>query len=417
MRIITGLQWERHPAWRLLAVAYGACAAFGVVAAALTHDSSHRLWGLAALAGYLAAAVVVLAWRARGITASLAVAVAGALVTPLCLNAWRGWGQPEVAVVTRSALALAHGHSPYVGGSPAGPNAYNPYLPAMSLFGVPRALFGGGPLTDPRLWFALVFVAAFTAALAVVRVPQAARWTAFVAATPVVSLELTAGGTDVPVLALLCLGLALLWRAPRHARAGLVLGLAAAAKATAWPAVAVAAPLVWRRDGRKAALAVPGVALAVCVGLTAPAAVLWPSAMLANTVAFPLGLTPVRSDAASPLPGHLIATAGPAGRALAGLLLVAAGAAVLAWLAAAPPASVRSATWRLATGMSVMFLLAPATRFGYFIYPAGLLAWLLICEHSPPGPVPLAGPARAAPVLPPPARGTRQFAHADGGRP
>jgi DNA-binding transcriptional MocR family regulator len=40
-----------------------------------------------------------------------------------------------------------------------------------------------------------------------------------------------------------------------------------------------------------------------------------------------------------------------------------------------------------------MFTLAPATRFGYFIYPAGLLAWLLVAS---------AGRSRASPepILP-----------------
>ncbi len=39
-----------------------------------------------------------------------------------------------------------------------------------------------------------------------------------------------------------------------------------------------------------------------------------------------------------------------------------------------------AATWRLVIGLSVMFVLAPSTRFGYFIYPAALVAWLLIAQ-------------------------------------
>jgi hypothetical protein len=31
-----------------------------------------------------------------------------------------------------------------------------------------------------------------------------------------------------------------------------------------------------------------------------------------------------------------------------------------------------------------MFVLAPATRFGYFIYPGGILAWLLLCLVTQP---------------------------------
>ena len=60
-----------------------------------------------------------------------------------------------------------------------------------------------------------------------------------------------------------------------------------------------------------------------------------------------------------------------------------------------PPRDVPSATWRLVIGLTLMFLLAPATRFGYFIYPAALLIWLqvsLLANNrsgaSPAGPEP-----------------------------
>ena len=35
---------------------------------------------------------------------------------------------------------------------------------------------------------------------------------------------------------------------------------------------------------------------------------------------------------------------------------------------------------RLVLGLSVMFVLAPSTRFGYFIYPAALVLWLLASQ-------------------------------------
>jgi hypothetical protein len=53
---------------------------------------------------------------------------------------------------------------------------------------------------------------------------------------------------------------------------------------------------------------------------------------------------------------------------------------------------VPSATWRLIVGLTLMFTLAPATRFGYYIYPAALLAWLLVAlagrREIRPKPVP-----------------------------
>lgn len=52
-----------------------------------------------------------------------------------------------------------------------------------------------------------------------------------------------------------------------------------------------------------------------------------------------------------------------------------------------------------------MFLLAPATRFGYFIYPASLLLWLEVSRlglrQSATGPSPAGGdpPGRGVPVV------------------
>ena len=37
-----------------------------------------------------------------------------------------------------------------------------------------------------------------------------------------------------------------------------------------------------------------------------------------------------------------------------------------------------AAAWRLALGLTVMFTLAPATRWGYFVYPIGLIGWMVL---------------------------------------
>ena len=34
----------------------------------------------------------------------------------------------------------------------------------------------------------------------------------------------------------------------------------------------------------------------------------------------------------------------------------------------------------LAVGLALMFTLAPATRWGYFVYPIGLVAWLVLTQ-------------------------------------
>ena len=273
-----------------------------------------------------------------------------------------------------------HHHSPYQSAASLAsvhdPNAYNPYLPVMSLFGVPRALFGPHLITDPRIWFGLAFGICFGLALAVAGARHVVRWTLFVAATPVIAFELAVGGTDVPILALMCLGLALLWRKPRYVLAGIALGLASAAKATAWPAVIVAMVLLGVRDGRRPMLIFLGSALLSCAALVAPIAALWPSALADNTILFPLGLAHIKSAAASPLPGHLIAETGHTGHLIAVALLVLGRLGDRVSLIIRPPRTVPAAARWLIIGLSLMFALAPATRFGYFIYPGALLLWL-----------------------------------------
>ena len=366
------------------AAAFAACAAFAGAVALFSTNDLHRLWGLIAGCAYVAAAMAVLVWRSRGIDLALVLSVAGALVTPLFWNAADGQRQPEVAVIARSAGQLVHDHSPYQSvaslATTHDPNAYNPYLPVMALFGIPRALFGSHVITDPRVWFGLAFVVVFWLALRMAGARNSVRWTVFIAASPVIAFELAVGGTDVPILALMCLGFALLWQHPRFALAGVALGLASAAKATAWPAVIVAAVLIGMRDGKRPVLVFLGSALAACTAIVAPVAILWPGALADNTILFPLGLADIRSAAASPLPGHVLADSGPVGHLVAVGLLVLAGAAIAASLVVRPPRTVPAAVWRLIIGLTLMFLLAPATRFGYFIYPASLLLWLEVSQ-------------------------------------
>jgi hypothetical protein len=362
------------------ATAFAVCALFAGGVALFSTNGLHRLWGLIASCAYVAAAMAVVAWRSRGIDLGLVLSVGGALVTPLFVNAATGRRQPEVAVIARSAKQLVNHHSPYQSvaslATVHNPNAYNPYLPVMALFGIPRALFGSHVITDPRVWFGLAFLVIFWLALRAAGARNCVRWTVFVAASPVIAFELAVGGTDIPILALMCLGFALLWRRPRFALAGIALGLASAAKSTAWPAVAVAAVLVGTRFGKRPLLVFLGWALASCAAIVGPVAIVWPSALVDNTITFPLGLANIKSAAASPLPGHVLADTGRIGHLIAIGLLVLAGALIAGSLVVRPPVTVPSAVWRLIIGLTLMFTLAPATRFGYYIYPAALFLWL-----------------------------------------
>jgi Glycosyltransferase family 87 len=382
-----GAAWESPAAMRRrwLAGIFAVSVIWAVLVAAFSSDSVHRLWGVIAACGYALALVVILAVRnARAADIALGLSFLGALLAPLTWMAAKGLEQPEVWVVARSGSMLIHQGTPYASAAAlaatTNPNAYNPYLPVMALFGLPRAIFDGGLLTDPRIWFGLVFLAVFWLALRQGGARDPGRWAILVAGSPVIAFELAVGGTDVPMVGFLCLGFALLYRRPTSVTyavlAGLALGIASAMKATAWPALVVAVVLIVVRDGRKAAWAFTLTALgvvAVCVGPF----VVHPKSLVDNTIKFPLGLASVRSAASSPLLGHVIAsTWHAAGDTIVVALLVLAAAAVALSLVFRPPRTVTRAVVLLAGAMTLMFVLAPSTRFGYFIYPASLAIWL-----------------------------------------
>jgi Glycosyltransferase family 87 len=302
-------------------------------------------------------------------------------------------GQPEVYVIIRSAKMLVHTGTPYA--SPAALAAahtwmaYDPYLPALVVFGVPRAL-AGGLLTDPRVWFGAAFVITFGAALRVSRVPRPAWWTILVTASPVVALPLAVGGDDLPVLGLMCLGVALADRATAGrwhwpVAAGLALGLAAAMKATAWLALVVVLILIARRGGWRAVRWFTVAVAGLVVVTDGPVVAANPAATVANTILYPLGLTKVVSPAASQLPGHMLAGLGTWGHWAALALMAAAGAGVAVSLIIRPPGDAQAAGWRLVLGLTLLFGLAPASRVGYFVYPLGLAAWLLLLHAARSG--------------------------------
>jgi glycosyl transferase family 87 len=367
---------------RWLAGIFALSAIWASLVAVFSSEPVHRLWGDMAAVGYGAALLIMLVvrhWRTTDL--ALAVSFLGGLVIPLGWLAARGLMQPEVWVVARSGMSLIHHGTPYTEATALSgitdQNAFNPYLPVMALFGLPRAFFNLGLLTDPRVWFGVVFLGVFWLSLRDGGARDPGRWTVLLAATPVIAFELAVGGTDVPMVAFLCLGFAYLYQR-KPVLAGVALGIGASMKATAWPALLVAVALLAIRDGKRAAgsftLTAVGV-VAVCVG---PFIVGHPMALVVNTIEFPLGLAHVRSAASSPLPGHIIASAWPsAGHTAVVALLALTGLAIALSLVFKPPRSVPRAVGLLAVAMSVMFVLAPSTRFGYFIYPATLAIWLL----------------------------------------
>jgi hypothetical protein len=252
MGVRLGAEWQSPAAMprRWLAGFFAVSAVFAALVAIFSSDSVHQLWGVMAACGYGFAFVAVLASRRRGTDLALGLSLCGALVAPLTWMAASGLEQPEVWVVARAGQTLVHLGTPYAGAAELAratdPNAYNPYLPVMALFGLPRALLGTGLLTDPRVWFGVVFLVVFWLALRAGGARDPWSWAVLVAASPVIAFELAVGGTDVPMVAFLCLGFAFLVPHGSPARgsrppwatapvlAGLALGIAAAMKATAW---------------------------------------------------------------------------------------------------------------------------------------------------------------------------------------
>jgi hypothetical protein len=202
------------------------------------------------------------------------------------------------------------------------------------------------------------------------------------------AFPLAMGITDPPIIALTCLSLALLTRGSAKLwQPAVVLGIACAMKYTAWPALAVIVVMIAARDGARAAARFAAITLATAAALTvalAPAALSAPASIIQNTVAYPLGLTVARSPAQSPLPGHLLSTLGPAGHAAAIALLAAAILALAIWLVIAPPRTPAQAAGRIALGLTALFTLSPATRFGYFIYPLALYGWVALSTSRQP---------------------------------
>jgi phosphatidylinositol alpha-1,6-mannosyltransferase len=388
---------RRHLQGRWLLLGFAAASLlWALIAAHDTAHPSHHVWGELATGAYAVSAIAALVvkrhWARRVVTA---VNLVGAVVVPLVVMAAAGTFQSEVGVVQRSAsYALTAGrvYLPH----PVGRFDYNPYLPGMSVFGMPHQLltrrstrgFGHTVLTvigDPRFWFAAVFLVSLLISWRLLRRHQAAGgatrsgWAEFDAPLaligwPVVALPMCVSGVDLPIVGLTCLTLSI-----AATGRGLVAGLAAAAagalKWTAWPLLPVAVVLVASRRGARQAvicLASGMAGLAVCI---VPFALFDADDLFEQVFGFPLGLGSVRTPASSPLPGHLLWDQGTAGH-IADLVLLTAGlAAVCWWTIRRRPRTAIAAANRLALGMAIVFTFAPSSRFGYFVLP--LVVWVL----------------------------------------
>jgi|GEM_PF-131288 len=395
------------------AVLYAMAALFAICTAQASGIALYRQWGWLAFGPYTAGALLSAAAaraarrgrspRAHWTPARAAIfllVLLGATLVPLALEVlWRtdsqgtAHVQPEVVVVEHAGVRVERGQDPYqlvnphhlpatAPGEPAY-DAFNPYLPLMSLFGLARATHAPPRLTDARVAFSVITMLLVAVALALCRGPTEPRVLAlqFMTVLPTAAMPLATGGDDMPVAALLLLGLVLVQRR-RPFLGGVVLGVAASMKITAWP-LAILAPVVARdRSGVSTRRARIAAAIGVA-GVVAPAVL--PSALanvpafVENVVRFPLGLAGVSSPAASPLLGHLVVSSFPALRRGFTATVAVIGAAALAWvLVRRTPRSPAALARLLAWVATVAILLAPATRIGYLLYPVEFFVWAVL---------------------------------------
>ena len=384
---------DAHVGWPGRRALAGWFAVFAVYAG-LTIIPGHAdgTWAAWACGGYAATALLLLA--PTGLVIPLAAALGGALVAPLLWLILRAPATGEVVVIGRSTDYLLKHGTPYLPPSMLTDwMHYNPYLPLMQAFGLPRSAGLAGVLGDPRIWTTLTTAVMLIAAFTIVsphRVrdcrdcrTRVALFPALAIASPLIAFPLAVGETDPPIIALTCLTLALASRG-HLVRAGVVLAAACAMKTTAWAVIPVLGVMAWvryapRAAGRFASTAVGLTALLALVA--APEALATPLAVTSvkqNLIDYPLGATRYKTPAQSPLPGHLLAELGPAGHAAAVALMVIAVVAFAAWILRRPPRDARDAALRLAIGYAVLFTLDPSSRFGYYTYPLALFGWLAL---------------------------------------
>jgi hypothetical protein len=389
------------------AVLYLLAGVFAAGTLAMAVSADYREWAAMAMGPYSAAAVVA-AWasrrrperkaastgRLRAITILVLLVVT--VVVPLCFElVWRAdarsgaHAQPEVAVIERAGDRAAHGRDPYLS-SPSTPGisppsdskaldatSFFPYLPGMVVFGLPNASSGVRELGDARVALAGTTLVLTAVALLLAAGDRDRRWRTLqmLVVLPTGALPLVTGGDDLPVLALMLLGLVLAARR-RPVLAGVVIGLASTMKFTAWGVLVLLALGVRDERGSRATARYLAAAAVVVVPIMAAGVLAGPHAFFVNVVEFPLGLTKVASPAASPLPGQELVVLLPHLKRELTALLFGVAAVIVVWaLVRHTPKDPAAVARFTALAIILAVVVAPATRFGYFIYPVNLLVW------------------------------------------
>jgi hypothetical protein len=382
---------------------YVASSGFALVTALSDRIPLQRSWGSQALPVYVIAALLTcgvwafrsrITWRTRTfLTWTIAgFVLLGATLLPLArFVVARGETtsvptiQSEALMVEEGAIALVDGSDPYavsfertpIGRWPAGTELHYPYPPGSLLFGLPRALVGGSPLTDARAFMLLFDVGVVLLALAILRPSQQGTIVIVLGlfALPSAARYIVGAGTDIPAIALMLLSLGLFARG-RACGAGLAAGLAVCVKHLALPLLPCLVVGVLMRHGRRAAGRMV-LAMSLPMMTIVPFLVWSPADFVDDVIRFPLGLSRDDTIARSPTVGRALAAVVPVPRSVlaAGLLLlviVTTVALSFRRLGRPSPAMVANTT-ALVTGLLVV--MATAGRWGYLIYPLNLLLW------------------------------------------
>lgn len=385
------------------AILYGLSAMFAIGLGVSSNEAAQWHWGYLAagpyaLIGLLALSLSRLKLRRASMVrvGLLGLVMLGSVAIPLSLEArWR-IAQPEVSVISRSGKFLSEGLDPYqtywlhgrlVNAVPGVPSyeSFFPYFPLMGVFGLPSAeTHLGKGLTDARIAMSVITLLIGCTALGLMRASgdKKIRVAQSLLALPTGALFLATGGDDLPILALLLLGVVALQRRQSNL-AGISFGVAAALKLTAWP-LAVGSLLVARKSKDRTAWHHVAAWTAAIVAVTVvPFAVRAPWAFLSNVFEFPLGLAGVSSPAASALPGHVLTTLwSPLGHVFAPLTFMVGGYFVAKYLQRSWPLTLSQVLALMSVCFAVMMCVASATRVGYMIYPINFALWSWACADE-----------------------------------
>lgn len=368
---------------RVARLVYALCAVVLVIYTFAMGASSrmepHKVWALFALLGYAAAAVMLL-FR-RSFRAVLAALVGLCVVVPFSALIVRDLFQHEVGIVGDGAMRMLATASPYVA-DPGTLNEVFPYFPLMSAFGMPSAVFGGGLLGDPRIYFTAFFVVVTWSTLRrLVEARLAVLVVVLLTVCPLVAIPISTGGVDLPIVALAALAVVTMWTG-EHRLNAVAVGLGCAIKFTFWPLAAMAIVVQIRRGRGREIPGWSGVVAGIVVATVLPSALVDGTGFLRSAIEFPLGLADIESPAGAGLIGGPLSEHGVLGIAAIGAILLATSVAIAWRMLTKPQLNPADMFLLVAVGYAVLFLVSPVSRAGYFILPFVFVALSAVWRFS-----------------------------------